>query len=110
MKKICLSGAITGHEAEARLYFAEAERIVQERYPLAKIFNPTRLPRQKNWSDYMTICLNRISSWADGIVFIINRYAPESVGVETEYEAAKKAGLEMLNLENGKLTKLQVEA
>ena len=68
--KLVLSGAITGHEKEAEVYFIEAERAVKARYPLAQVFNPIRLPKLPSWEAYMVICRSRIKHWATGIVYI----------------------------------------
>lgn len=89
--KLVLSGAITGHEKEAEIYFMEAERAVQARYPLAQIFNPIRLPKLPSWEAYMTICRSRIKHWATGIVYVDNNpYRKSSKGAAEEENLSKE--------------------
>ena len=91
--KLVLSGAITGHEDEAKEYFRAAEKAVLERYPLAEIFNPIQLPKGLGWEEYMVICRSRIKNWATGIVFIKNDYYIESRGSAEEKVLAENARL-----------------
>jgi len=109
MKKIVLSGAISGHEEEAKRYFDEAEKAVKDRFPCCAIFNPTKLPKLPSWDHYMILCRTRICGWSNTIVFIINEYTTQSKGVAVEYELAKEQGLEMYNFENGKITEFKVK-
>lgn len=89
--KLVLSGAITGHEKEAEIYFMEAERAVQARYPLAQIFNPIRLPKLPSWEAYMIVCRTRIKHWATGIVYVDNNlYRRLSKGAAEEEALAKE--------------------
>ena len=97
-KRIVLSGAITGHEKEATQYFYEAERLVHARYPLASVFNPTRIPKQASWEDYMKICRARINGWADTIVMIQNEFYLDSRGAIEEKELAVEKGLKTIVL------------
>ena len=89
-RKFVLSGAITGHEKEAMVYFLEAERAVLERYPLAQVFNPMRLPKLPSWEAYMVICRSRIEHWATDIVYIENELRKMSKGSLEEEGLAKE--------------------
>lgn len=82
--KLVLSGAITGHEEEAKRYFDDAEKAVLARYPLAEVFNPMRLPRTRSWEDCMVVCRSRIQNWATGIVYIKNEHYELSKGTKEE--------------------------
>lgn len=103
MKKICLSGAITGHEKEAQVYFMEAERRVLEIYPDAVIFNPVKIPFQKSWKDYMDICIDRLQTWANMIAIIKNEHLEASAGAMIEKHIAFESELDVLyvQLETG---------
>ena len=96
-KKIFLSGAISGHEKEAADYFARAEKIVLERFPLAQVFNPANLPanppESPAWRRMMTICAARIMGWATDIVYIRNEYYEGSKGARIERALAQERGL-----------------
>ena len=85
--KIVLSGAITGHEEEAKKYFMEAERAIHARYPLAEVFNPIRLP-PLGWEECMVICRSRIKHWATAMVFIKNEHYDASRGSVEEKNLA----------------------
>jgi hypothetical protein len=93
--RLVLSGAITGHLEEARVYFAEAERAVKARYPLAEVFNPAKLP-DMGWERCMVVCRMRIKSWATGLVSIRNEVYSASRGSAEEHDLAIANGLYLL--------------
>jgi len=93
-KKIVLSGAVSGHEGEAEEYFKHARKIVEERFPLAQVFNPTDLPKGLKQSQYMAVCMTRIRGWATTIVYIRNDYYEASAGSRLERKWAQEKGLE----------------
>jgi hypothetical protein len=101
-KKIFISGAITGVEKEAEVYFAEAERLIAERFPGAQIFNPIKLPKMATHEDYMIVCRSRIKGWADTLVSIMNDPYKNSVGAKEEHELAQERGLSLFDIDNGK--------
>lgn len=99
-RRFVLSGAITGHEAEAAVYFAEAERIVKENYPCAEVFNPARLPSTMGWEAAMAVCRMRIKGWATDFVVIQNKYRAASRGSAEEDILANAANLTRHVIEN----------
>ncbi len=109
-RKFVLSGAISNHETEASVYFKAAEEALRERYPLAEVFNPTRLPQGMTWRQYMVICLTRINGWATDIVYIRNEYYNDSKGANDEREAAQKHNLGEHVYRDRVLTELPREA
>lgn len=96
---IYLSGAITGHEEEAKVYFAEAEAALYEKFPGCTVFNPMKLPKLPKWEDYMKICRPRVVR-STHIVFIINPQINKSRGVHEEMRIAKENGLVLYRYEN----------
>lgn len=103
VKKVVLSLAITGHEEEAEKLAFDMEKAVRERFPLAEIFNPVRLPRKKNWEEYMVVCRARVSGWADTIVRGHNKHLGSSKGASEELKIADDKGLRIIDFKNGKL-------
>lgn len=99
MKKICLSGAITGHEKEATVYFTKAEEILRQRYPNAEIFNPIKIPPQSGWEEYMNICLDKLQTWADTMVIIKNDYLEKSAGAMIEKHVAFERELDVIYIQ-----------
>lgn len=96
---IYLSGAITGFEEEAKVYFSEAEAAIYDKFPGCTVFNPTRLPKLPCWEDYMMICRPRVAQ-STHIVFIINPQIKSSQGVHEEKRLAKENGLAMYRYMN----------
>jgi hypothetical protein len=95
---VYLSGAITGHEAEAQVYFEAAEKIVREVFPGCQVFNPTHLPKLDGWESYMEICRAVLGGWATHIVVIVNPYTKTSRGVIDEVGIAYEHGVNCFRL------------
>lgn len=103
VKKVVISLAITGHEEEAKTLSYEAEKAIRERFPLATIFNPTRLPKMHDWEDYMKVCRTRIAHWGDTLIRCESQYIAASRGAKEELELAEKCGLKVILFKDGKL-------
>ena len=95
---VYLSGAITGHEAEAQEYFAAAEKLVREVFPGCQVFNPTHLPKLDGWESYMEICRAVLGGWATHVVVIMNPYTKTSRGVIDEVGIAYEHGLKLFRI------------
>lgn len=100
MKKICLIGVMDGSAD-----FIEAEKIVQDRFPLAQVFNPVRVNACGIKPRIDTVIRNRISAWADGAVILIAPGVSNDEKVSEFYDLAIESGLEIHWLENGTINK-----
>lgn len=103
MKNVYISGAITGHEEEAKELFMKAEKAVLERFPGCKVFNPIKLPKLPSWETYMKICRVRVSGWAHKIVFIESPHLKASRGVAEERVLALEKNLDRYLFTNGRI-------
>lgn len=102
--RVYLSGAITGHEEDARKYFDEAEAIVRGVFPGCSVFNPTHLPKLNSWESYMEICRAVLRGWSTHFVVIVNPYLCESRGAAEEIRIAYEGRIATYHLEDSKIT------
>jgi hypothetical protein len=102
---VYLSGAISGHEGEAQVYFAEAEKLVREVFPGCQVFNPTNLPELDGWESYMEICRAVLEGWATHVVVIVNPYTHRSRGVSEEIGIAYENKIPIYRIEGGVITR-----
>ena len=89
-KKIVLVGGKSTDE------YYNATRAVHDRYPLASVYDPSRVPQQAR----KPITSARISTWADAVILI-----GDTDEAKVNLESAKNAGVAVLVLRDGKIEK-----
>ena len=109
-KKFFLSGAYTGCEDKAREYFEAASKTVEEKFPLATVYNPMNIPASFSYSSAMKICSARIKGWATDIVYLRNEFYDDSKGACMERGWAKEKGLGEYVFRDNVLSALPKEA
>ena len=97
---IFLCGPITGHEKEAKKYFAEASRHVKRLYGPCKIFNPMNIKKCKTHAEYMKVTTAYIQDKKPIIALIVNKYTEASTGTKAEIELANSLKLGILSIKD----------
>ena len=108
-KKFFVSGAYSGHEDEARAYFQKACDAILEKFPLASVFDPTKISIGLPYSAAMSICCARIKGWATDIAYVRNQYYDGSKGSLVERKLAQEKGLGEYVFRDGVLSELPKE-
>lgn len=93
---VFLCGPITGHEKEAKNYFAEASRYVKRLYGSCKIFNPMNIKKCKTHAEYMNVTTTYIKDKKPIIALIVNKYTEASTGTKAEIELSDSLKLGIL--------------
>ena len=97
---VFLCGPITGHEKEAKNYFAEASRYVKRLYGPCKVFNPMKIKKCKTYAEYMNVTTAYIKNKKPIIALIVNKYTEASTGTKAEIELANSLKLGILSIKD----------
>jgi hypothetical protein len=95
VKKVYISGPISGHEKAATILFKAAENDFKTRLVKFEVVNPMELPHDhdKSWTSYLR---EDIKALADcDVIFMLANWT-NSKGAKIEWELAQNLGIEII--------------